>query len=369
MLTERSTEDVVKESEFDPAKTPYEVDEKLFPVSGSLKEQYAFLLQYAILAPSSYNTQPWKFRAREDGIAVYADYTRRLPVADPGSRELLMGVGAAIFNLRVAAAHFGLAYRVDYNHSGDSERPIAIVSLAPAEKVAEAGSGESLFPYIPRRHTNRNPFLVTRIPEAVLKKLRALTGDGQVSLHISTNGSVNQRVADLVAAADEKQQSDSAYRSERAEWVRPNWSRRPDGMPGAALGVRGVTSVLAPWATKVLDLGRVRAATDMSLCMQAPGLIVMYGEDAVPVWLETGEVLQHILLLITGEGMHYSFFNMPIEVPELRIQLRGMLGLSSWPQLLLRIGYCLTEPVASPRRPVEDVILPQGDPLVFSTRY
>ncbi len=115
--------------------------------------------------------------------------------------------------------------------------------------------------------------------------------------------------------------------------------------------------MLAPWATKVLDLGKYRATIDKNLCAQAPGLVVMYGEDAVPVWLETGEVLQHMLLVLTGEGLQYSFFNMPIEVPELRTRLRGTLGLPSWPQLLLRIGFCLEHPVASPRRPVEAVVI------------
>ena len=270
-----------------------------------------------------------------------------------------MGVGAAIFNLRVAATHFRLGHRVDYNHSGDSEQPIALVTLFPAERADAAGSLEPLFPYIMKRHTNRNPFLVTRIPEAVLKNLRTLAEGSQVSLSLSTDGSINQQVADIVAMADHMQQSDSTYRSERAEWVHPNWSRRADGMPGAALGVKGVTSVLAPWATKILDLGKFRAEADKNSCVQAPGLMVVYGEDAVPVWLETGEVLQRLLLTITKEGLQCSFFNMPIEVPELRTRLRGVLGLSSWPQLLLRIGYCLTEPVVSPRRPVGAVIVRQ----------
>lgn len=353
---ESSTKGGVEERAFDPVKTPYQIDESSFPAEGSLEDQFAFLLRYAVLAPSSYNTQPWKFELLDEGIAVYADYTRRLPIVDPGSRELLMGVGAAIFNLRVAATHFRFAHRVDYNHAGGSEQPIAFVSLTPAMTIDADGSVDSLFPYITNRHTNRSPFLVTRIPDSLLKNLRVLAEGSQVSLFLSTDGAINQRVADLVAAADQAQQADSAYRVERAEWVRSNWSKMTDGMPGAALGIKGVTSVLAPWATKVLDLGRLRAAADKNLCVQAPGLMVMYGEDTVPVWLETGELLQRLLLTLTKAGLQYSFFNMPIEVPELRTQLRGVLGLSSWPQLLLRIGYCFEESVASPRRPVDEVI-------------
>jgi hypothetical protein len=345
-------------SEFDPLRTPYEVNEMDFPWSRTLEEQFVFLLRYAILAPSSYNTQPWQFEVGPDGIAVYADYGRRLPVVDPGNRELLMSVGAAIANLRVAASHFGFACRVDYNHSGDSERPLAFASLTPMLSDDHAAEiMDALFPSITRRHTNRNPFLVTRIPEAVQQRLRVLAADSRAGVYISTDGMINQRAADLVAGAERMLQADPTYRQELSDWIRPNWTQRPDGITGAALGVKGVTSALAPWATKVLDLGRLRAAAQKNLCVQAPGLIIIYGEDSVPVWLEAGELLERLLLTITREGMQYSFFNMPIEIPQLRLEMRALAGLSAWPQLLLRIGYCLEPTSPTPRRPVQDVLV------------
>lgn len=351
-------EGAIDQETFDPLRTPYEIDELKFQRTGSAQEEYAFLVRYAILAPSSHNTQPWKFELRDDGIGVYADYTRRLPVADPGSRELLMGVGAAIFNLRVAAAHFHFDCRVDYNHSGDSERPLAFLSLSPMQPGRNPDpSLDRLFPWLVKRHTNRNPFLVSRVPETVLARLRMVSEGTQTLLHVSTDGSLNQQVADLVAAADIMQQADPSFRQENAEWVRTNWTRRTDGVPGAAIGVRGVTSALAPWATRVLDLGKIRAAADKNLCVQAPGLMILQGEDSVPLWLEVGEVLERLLLSIMNEGLQYSFFNMPIELPELRNRLRGLLGLTSWPQLLLRIGYCLIDPAPTPRRPLEDVLM------------
>src|SRR5512140_1059344 len=147
----------------------YDIEEAEFPRTGLLEDQFRFLLRYVILAPSTHNTQPWRFALSADGIEIYADYTRRLPVADSANRELLMSVGAAIMNLRVAAAHFGFACRVDYNINGDSERPIAVASLVPGGPPdAKSEHLASLFGAIPRRHTNRNPFLVTRIPASVL---------------------------------------------------------------------------------------------------------------------------------------------------------------------------------------------------------
>jgi len=343
---------------FDAMKTPYEVDEREYPHGGSFEEQCLFLLRYAVLAPSTHNTQPWKFAVHENGIEVFADYTRRMPVADPGSRELLMSVGAAIRNLRIAAARFGLACRVDYDYSGGSERPLAMISLmaARADAPADPAIG-TLFASITKRHTNRHPFLFSRVPGSVLDRLRKAAEGSQSSLVLSTDGKLNKQVANLVAAADRMQQADPNFRKDVAEWVRPDWTEKYDGLTGAALGMSPVASVVGPWTTRVLDLGRVRAAHDKNLCVEAPGLMVIAGEDAVPCWLDAGELLEKLLLTVTAEGLHTSYFNMPIEVPDLRLELRTLLGLSSWPQLLLRIGYCLTPTPVTPRRPLEEVLI------------
>ncbi len=343
--------------EEDQVNSPSAADEREFPTDGTREEQFEYLLRFVILAPSTYNTQPWKFQVAPDGIGIFADYGRRMPVADPGNRELLISIGAAIMNLRVAAAHFGFSCRVHYNYSGESERPIAFAALSPADPGERDGDLDALFPSIPGRHTNRSPFLLSRIPAAVLNNLTALGMDGRASLAISTDGKLNSEVADLVATADRRQYADSALRQERAEWIRPNWTMKPDGLPGAALGLKGVAAALGPWTTRVLDLGKVRAARDKNLCIEAPGLVVVHSEESIPHWLEAGELLERLLLGLVREGLQSSYFNMPVQVPELRVQLRALLGIPTWPQILLRIGYCLVEPAITPRRPVAEVLM------------
>jgi hypothetical protein len=64
-------------------------------------------IESAVAAPSVHNSQPWHFRISDGGIDVLADWSRRLDVIDPTGRELLISVGAAIFNLRLAMHHRG----------------------------------------------------------------------------------------------------------------------------------------------------------------------------------------------------------------------------------------------------------------------
>lgn len=353
------------QQEFQPLVTPYSIREHDYPHYGTLEEQFMFLLRYAILAPSGHNTQPWKFALTSAGIGIYADYTRRLPVADPDNRELLMSVGAALMNLRVAAAHFGFECVLEYNYSGDSERPLVFARLSPrASRDRIALHLDSLFPAIVRRHTNRHPFLQARVPNSVVNALKLIGESTQVGLLCSVDGALNMKVADMVAAADKKQYSGREFRKELAEWVRPNWTRKGDGITGAAIGVNGIASALGPWATRQLDLGSLRAAKDRNLCAQAPLLSIIYCEDTVPQLLEAGEFLERLFLTTTLEGLHLSFFNMPIELSDIRLAMRRLLSVPSWPQLLLRIGYSLEDPAPTPRRPVEEcIITTRGRPM------
>ena len=55
------------------------VAEPDFPSAATDAEILRFLVNYAILAPSSHNTQPWLFRIGEQSLELIADRTRALP--------------------------------------------------------------------------------------------------------------------------------------------------------------------------------------------------------------------------------------------------------------------------------------------------
>jgi hypothetical protein len=260
-----------------------------------------------------------------------------------------MSMGAAIMNLRVAAARFRFACQVEYNHTGDSERPLAQVFLA-AGTPGDAPLA-SLFPFLTRRRTNRHPFLVSRVPAAVQGRLIG-AGEGYASvLEISADGAINSAVADLVAEAERRLLADPEYCRDVTAWIRQDPGPHLDGI---TLGPEGSGD-----GATALDLFRARTAREKNLCLEAPALMTIAGEDTVPGWLDAGETLERLLLTIVREGLQVSYFNMPVLLPDLRLRLRVILGLSAWPQLLLRVGYCMEETPLSPRRPLEAVLIQQ----------
>ena len=78
---------------------------------GTYEEIARFVIGAAVWAPSVHNSQPWRFAVRRGEISLYADPDRRLAVADPDGREMLISCGAALFNARLALRYLPEAIR------------------------------------------------------------------------------------------------------------------------------------------------------------------------------------------------------------------------------------------------------------------
>lgn len=129
------------------------------------------LIERAALAPSSHNTQPWRFRITGATVDLFADPTRALPVNDPDDRELTISCGCALMNLRVAAAARGLDPEVTLLPSREEPDWRALVRLAP--QAARAGADAALSQQIERRHTYRKRFRQHPVNAATIDRLVA----------------------------------------------------------------------------------------------------------------------------------------------------------------------------------------------------
>lgn len=337
-------------------RTEWQIDESAFPRAGALTERIRFALRYAILAPSSHNSQPWRFAVDGDTVALLADRTRSLPVVDPYDRELIASLGAALFNLRAALAHFGLSYAIDTFPVNADADLVARITISDAQAPDDNPDVARLAAAIPFRATNRHAFSPINVPDKVKDLLLEAGRAEGVSIRAIDDLAGRKRLAGLVARADQVQFGDARFRRELASWVHP--SRDRDGMPAYAFGIpqmldfeAGITSMVL----RTFDLGDGVAADDAGLVAGSPLLLCFSTmQDNAPAWLFAGQALQRVLLTAKLEGYDASFLNQPIEVPELRTELRNLLGTEPYPQLLIRVG---RGEVAqhTPRRPLAEV--------------
>jgi nitroreductase len=324
-----------------------------FPVRAGAAERLRFLLQWAVLAPSRHNTQPWSFEIEGDELRVYADAARSLPVADPDGRQLVMSCGAALVNLRLAAAHFGHATSREILPAHRRDGLLARLRLE--ERSASTPEAEEMFRAIPRRRTNRLPLDGREPPEGLVTALLREARREGASLR-PVEAHQRRVVADLIAEGDEAQWSSSRFRRELAGWTRTNSSARRDGLPGFALGMSDAAAYLQPLLLRVQTRAHAEAERDRRRALGTKALLLLSTpRDGTAEWIQAGEALQRVLLRATAAGLFASYFAQPIEMPVLRRRLAEAVGDPGAPQVMFRLGYGL-EPRATPRRGVDQVL-------------
>ena len=337
---------------FDPRTTPWSIDPADFYELESFSEQMTFLLRYAVLAPSVNNVQPWSFRVGKGEVEVYADYSRRMPAVDPNDRELLLSVGAAIMNFRVAAARFGYETTVLYQRRPEESLPAATIALR--ETCASDARLVTLFPSITRRRTNRRPFDARPIAPELVSGLCDVIDEYPDNFR-AVMPYEKQRLAGLVRRADEFQLKRAAYREEAAEWIRPN-SGSTDGICSDGLGWPEMFPSAASWLIRHEQFSSLRTRRDQDLATSASAFLVLTAPDDQVSLLQAGEALEHMLLAITAMGLDYSFLNTPVEVDSLRDRIDTLVGSQIPAQVVIRVGYGPAVGKHMPRRPVENVV-------------
>ena len=339
---------------FDLRANPWTVLEADFPVTGPPTEQLQFLLSYAVLAPSEYNTQPWLFNVTNRTVALYADRSRHLPRLDPDDRELVISCGAAFLNLRLALRHFGYVDEVEMHSQEDASDILARVSLGRKQQATR--EEHQLFHAILRRRTNRQVFEGRTVPSALLSSLQEIAGREGAWFQLVQGEEARQAVADLIASGDQVQWADKQFRQELAQWVRPSGLESHDGIPGYANAKGTFASSASPFVVRTFNMGTGESARDRQLAAGSPVLVVLgtFG-DSWSDWFSAGQAVEKVLLCARAEEVWASFVNQPIEVPCLRAALSEILGRSGFPQIVLRMGYG-PEVAPTPRRSVSEVL-------------
>ncbi|WP_417565806.1 Acg family FMN-binding oxidoreductase [Marinobacter sp.] len=314
-------------------------------------EALAAILESAVLAPSSHNTQPWRFEIGENGVSLFADRLRALPVNDPDDRELTISCGCALLNLRVAAAHAGFTANCVLLPNPVDEDLLATISFELSSQTVGTENRETaLFRAITRRRTYRKRFEPKQVPAGVLDTLAEAALAEGAWFQVLESESARHQVAELVAEGDAAQWSNPSWRRELAAWMHPR--RKGDG-----LTVPGMVAPVAQLVVRTFDMGNGVGAKDRQLADESPVIAALgTSGDGDEDWLKAGQALERVLLTSLGQGLQASYLNQPIQVAVLRPKLQHLLGSSGFPQILLRLGYPATDLPAAPRRNLQEVV-------------
>ena len=310
------------------------------------------LVRYATLAPSSHNTQCWKFQIQEHSITIEPDLSRRCPVVDPDEHHLYVSLGCATENLAQAALANGLQAHARFDAAGAG-------SIAMDLQATRAWAS-LLYQAIPVRQCTRGDYDGGALSAEELTLLEhAGTGDGMRIILLTEPRSMEQ-VLEYVVAGNTAQLNDAPFVAELKEWIRFSADeaiRTGDGLYAGAsgnppvprwLGGLAMRWVLTPKSENDRYARQVRNSAGIAVFASA-------ASDRAH-WVEVGRCYERFALQATALGIRNAFLNQPVEVGAIRPQFASMLGLGDQrPDLVVRFGRGPALPW-SMRRPVQAVL-------------
>lgn len=325
---------------------PWAINEREFPRDASIADQLRFLLQYAVLAPSTRNSQPWKFAVADDRVDILVDTGRWLRVSDADQRELYISAGCALENLVLAARYFRLAATIDHLPDPSKADLAARVRFAPG--AGEPGPETTdLFLAIRRRFTNHGVFDGIGVAERHLESLRRSAAEPGLELVFATDAPTLHTLDELVMRADALLLSDHDYRHELGASV-----------GSGALGTSWLLGLAGRFAVSYLSPTQSFVDSDHAKLVSSPAFgLITAAENSRAAQVRTGQALERIYLLADGLGMCVTPMSQLMQAAEVRPELGSLLARDRVPLQPFRLGYAKPPKAFTSRRAVDEMMV------------
>lgn len=349
---------------------PWQIDPSFFMRAEDDRQKLAVAINFAALAPSILNTQPWRFEFSGETLMLRADRRCLLPQMDPVGRELIISCGAALFNLAIALRAGGREVQIRY--LPNSRDPDCLATISLGRMITPSGVDVDLRDAILRRHTHPGHFADIPIAPDSFAALHCNACHNDTFLLFIEDAKKRRRLGALVAEAVETQLEDAAFANELAEWLQHSARRAHDKQSEAARRAGWVAGT-TPDGVDEAGESRIRAteivrrfsrpadvaAHERNLLEKSPVCAAFLTRSDQPRdWIFAGEALQRLLLAITMAGLSAAFVSPPLEVSRLRSKVARVVNGPGHkvPQLLLRFGHPARALLPVSRRPVQQVV-------------
>jgi hypothetical protein len=324
-----------------------------------------------ILASNPHNSQPWLFRISGSTIDLFAVAERQIGVIDPFRREMYIGLGCAIENMRLAAEAEGFTPDIRLMPDLTTETHAASISLAAASPATSP-----LYEALPNRHTNRAAYDTSRpVVEDIFTGIDSLLTESDVRLFWLKDESARAKFGEVAVSAAEALIADEQQSMDSHRWWRQDWDQLQGSADGITLDVQGLGSFISGIAKFLPDLSRqqnddsfVKNVREIMI-PTAAGFGILAVRDGMDNFqrLQCGQAWQRIHLWGTTQGLAMQPLNQMCEradrevqlgsEPVLRRAVAGLIGDETWHGIMpFRLGYPTVVALPSPRRGLDQVI-------------
>jgi len=305
------------------------------------------LVELAHRAPSTHNSQPWKFAINGRSIDLFADLTRWLAAADADQRELYMSLGCALETLLIAADYEALGVDIAWFPSPSDDTHVCRVTV-DEQSPRRRDAAPTLLHALPRRHTSRLAFERDHpIAARELAHLRAAADGENAAIDFVPAGPERAVLPRLLEEIERELYADHDFRADMGRWV-----------SSGAMGQGWLQAKFAQF--KVAHAGAAQLAhTDAELLESAPEIAILSTAHNRRIdEVMAGQAYARAALIAEHYNLRIQPFSAFTANSNGRATLRQAVRLGNrHPQLVFRIGHGAAATTRAPRRPLKDILL------------
>lgn len=330
----------------------WDISENNFPEKGLIEEKIKFILGYAILAPSTFNSQPWKCKLKGNVLDIFLDKSKITKKSDKTERFAHLSMGAFIENLLVAADYFGLSGDTEISFDTSPLKHISTIKFTESKK-----NKNQLFDAIKKRATNRSPSEDKIVDNKILEEIEKFQNQNMEIIILNENN--KDEITSISKTGDFNIWKDFGFRKEHVGWVRTNVTRKYDGMPAFGVNANLLASFVAPLMILSPIFPKFQIKKNTKALQSTKQFVVVCGNDSYEEWVNIGRIFEKISLMLAGYDISVSPMGQFIEDDSARELLRKLIKPSRnfRPQIFFRIGYPTLHVRHSPRHPVENILI------------
>lgn len=310
-------------------------------------DKIELVLKYASHAPSSHNTQPWLVKLNDDKLIIGYNRDRYLTVADPNKRELFISLGCFIESIVLAGEDIG--FKTDVKFIGDLPNNIVSIDLQPGQQ------GDNWVKLLKLRRSDRRMY-DNKTLEASFVKTIELLRRGNATIGLFSSKVDIDFLANMTRKATFETMSRQDFREELAGWVRNNWTKKPDGMPGYTQGMPGPVSLIAKLVIKKNGtVAKKQAKKDSQRISESNAIgLIQVKEESIRSWVDAGRLYQLVCLVSLKNDVKTSAISAAVIQKDTSKEISRHLQLAQKPVALVRLGYKKGIVKPSPRLKLKD---------------
>jgi hypothetical protein len=313
------------------------------------------ILESAVRAPSTHNSQPWLFKITENKIEVFFNPKYVLPFADKETRDLHISIGCMLENFLIASLEENLVGSILYGPFENKTKLAEITLTESNDKPSELS--QTLFKTIPNRVNARGIFLNEKMPVDLFEKINSFNTDNNIAIDFFDKKEDIKKVADSTALAMIDAYNQVGFRKEMSHWMNHNLSNKKEGLPGYSLNMPLFISLIIPLLIRYFNMGSLLAKLNIKSISSAPLIIIISGKDGLVSWMKIGRFAEKIMLYVQSLGYQTSIYVGSIEIGDRYKEIQELTNRENRPQFIFAVGHISGKHKITPRHKIEEKIM------------